>query len=368
MRLRQLALCVCSAVVALAQPVATQPGGGADWVGAAAALPTEGFARPSGAFVPVLPRDHAPHPEAATESWQLSVHLHGSEGAAMGLQMSLLRLGLVPPDAAVDALPDSGWAARGIYRGHVTILAGDAAAGEERFGRAMAGVAGLDAADGVLRLDDWTLDFGAPEDAAGWRLAARAGDLRATLALVPQRSPAAIGAEALPLRGYAVTRLAVTGRIETPQGPQTVTGTAWFEHLWGELPLPGGGPVASDRLLLQLDDGGELSMIRTRRVDGRGAPTLEAVLIAPDGSASALQGAEVDVVPQTAWAGRLGDWPLVWQLRAGDLELAVTPVVEDQEHGFAAPAWIGVVRAEGRRGDRAVRGLGTLQLTGYGTP
>ena len=332
----------------------------ADWVAAAAALSGEGFARLSGPWEPTLPKDHAPHSETGSEVWQLSAHLRDSAGAPAGLQMSLLRLGLLPPG---EAGAGSDWLARGIWRGHV-VLQADATAGEERFARGMDGLVGHDSTTGALRLDDWSLAF----DSDGWRLIARAGEMRADLRLEPMRPAGAIGADDLPFRGYAIARLAVAGTIATDSGQRSVQGSAWFEHLWGELPLPGTGPVASDRLILQLEDGSDISLVRTRRIDGRGLPAVEGVLIGPDGTGSALESAAVSFEPVREWQGRGAAWPVAWTLRAGDLNLSVTPVAAEGERSFAAPVWIGLVRAEGMREGRPVAGLGTLQLTGYGAP
>jgi predicted secreted hydrolase len=38
-----------------------------------------------------------------------------------------------------------------------------------------------------------------------------------------------------------------------------LTGTAWLDRLWGDVPLPG-GPVLRDRLVLHLSDGTDLSL------------------------------------------------------------------------------------------------------------
>jgi predicted secreted hydrolase len=55
-----------------------------------------------------------------------------------------------------------------------------------------------------------------------------------------------------------------------------------------------------------------------------------------------------------------------WLVRAGDLELEIEPLFDDQEHDTRASTgtiyWEGAVRAL-RNGKRA--GLGYLELTGY---
>jgi len=357
----RLAGAVLGVALSLGPVGAAERSEGVDWVAAVAALEVEGLGRPEGAWTLELPRDHGPHPEAASELWTLVAHLADGDGRPVGVQLSLLRLALAPPGTGGD------WLAREVYRGHAVVLDGarGVVAAEERFGRGMAGVAGFDPALAELRLDAWALRFGA----GAWWLEAGAGGLRAELTMTPQRAPLAPdGADGgAPFRGYAVPRLAVEGVLASTDGRREVTGVAWFEHLWGDLPLPGGAPVASDRLVLQLDDGAELSVLRSRRVDGRGAATVEALLVGADGAAEGFGDATAEVELMRRWRGAGGtDWPVEWTVRVGALELRVAPVLDAQEHGFSAPMWSGLVRAEGRHGDRPVTGMGTLQLTGYG--
>ncbi len=91
------------------------------------------------------------------------------------------------------------------------------------------------------------------------------------------------------------------------------------------------------------------------------------MLVAADGTVQGVETDAAEVATTRAWrAGSGRVWPLDWTVRLGDLELAITPVMDDQEHGFAMPLWSGLVRAEGRRGGQPATGLGTLQLTGHG--
>jgi predicted secreted hydrolase len=165
-----------------------------------------------------------------------------------------------------------------------------------------------------------------------------------------------------------VSRFHVEGVLETSQGEQPLSGLAWFEHLWGELPIPGESPVVSDRLQVQLDDGTDLAVIRSRRIDGGGTPTIEAFLIGADGQATPLGDESASIEITRHWQGHEGSWPIGWALRLDDLELSVMPVLDDQEHAFVAPTWSGLVQAEGRRGNRALSGMGTLQSSGTGLP
>jgi predicted secreted hydrolase len=346
--------------------VSAQTPAGADWLGTVATLPGESFERPAGDWRLDLPKDHGSHPESFSETWQFTVHLQGAGNAPVGIQFSLFRIGLLPPDApATESLQP-----RHLYRGHVIVTdtGRSAVYAEERFGRGLDGLAGYDGRSHELRLDNWTIRFTEASRTGNWQLRASAGDGRVDLVLRPAREPLSVDAAEAPFRGYAVSRFHAEGVLETSQGEQPLSGLAWFEHLWGELPIPGESPVVSDRLQVQLDDGTDLAVIRSRRIDGGGTPTIEAFLIGADGQATPLGDESASIEITRHWQGHEGSWPIGWALRLDDLELSVMPVLDDQEHAFVAPTWSGLVQAEGRRGNRALSGMGTLQSSGTGLP
>lgn len=337
----------------------------ADWLAALAQAPVDGLGRPREAWELSLPEDHAPHPQARSEAWLLTAHLQDEAGSFAAVQFALLRIGLMAPDKPPSG---AGWEGREIYRGHVVLLdsAGHRAMAEERIRRGMPGVAGLDPNGPALRLDDWAIAFGT--DGGQWQLRAGAGDASAELALIPLHPANSADAAEAPFRGYGFSRMQAEGTLNLGGQAQVLSGTAWFEHLWGDLPLPDGGPIASDRLILHLDDGSDLSVTRARRADGRGSATVEAFIAGAGADAGAIGTDAAEMEPLRHWQGRHANWPVAWTLRLDDLLLAVTPVAEDQEHDFIAPVWSGLVRAEGQRGGRRITATGTLQLTGYADP
>lgn len=345
-------------------PTQAQPSRGSDWISAAGDIAMQEFDRLAGPWELELPADHGVHSEAHTELWQVSAHLSDDDGQPVGVQFLLFRVGLAGPDAPP---PNSAWETRDIYRGHVVMTeAADAATvADERFGRGMAGLAGYDATLRELRLDTWSLEFPVRADADEWTLSTGPGDMLINLSLTPEKDALQVDGDAAPFRGYAFSRLRAEGTVGTQAGARSVSGVAWFEHLWGDLPMPGGTPVASDRLQLQLDDGSDLSIIRSRRLDGAGMPTVEGFLINLEGEVIAYGDDESHIEIARLWRGAAAVWPVDWRLQLGDLQLVVTPVMDAQEHAFMARVWSGLVRAEGHRGKQPVSGIGTLQLTGY---
>ena len=337
-----------------------------DWLGALANMAQDGFVRPTGTGPLDLPQDHAPHPAAQSELWQLSAHLTGPDGVPMNVQFSLMRLGLVPPDTGQ---PPSIWELRSIYRAHLIVADSAQTVAQERFGRGLAGSTGFDTDAGALYFDNWALAFPGDSRTGAWRFSATSGDARVVLEMVPSKAPLSIDTADAPFRGYAFSRLDVTGTVTLSGRDAPVTGSAWFDHAWGELPLPGAGPVISDRLALQLDTGHDLSIIVSQRSDGRGVPTVDAFLIGADGAARPLGADLAQVTFPRQWQGARVEWPVAWNILLDDvLELEVAPVYDAQEHDFTPPVWSGLVQAEGRLDGQPVRGTGILQLSGERTP
>ena len=318
-----------------------------------------------------FPRDHGAHPNAPLETWSLSAHLRGESGEVVGVQISLARLALVAPDAAPAK---SAWGLREIYRGHTILVHGEGgASAEERLRRGFPGIAGYDESSREWRLDDWFLKVEEGLTGSILTVAATIGAGAALeLRLEPEKraiSPE-VGSADPPFRGYSLTRLTVKGALVTTEGREIVEGTAWFDHLWGDLPFAI-GPTVLDRLLLQTDDGSDISLVRTRRRDGGGTPTVEGFTAGPAGEVSQIESAAVTMEPVRSWspAGEPFTYPVGWRLDlGGGREMVVTPLVDDQLHEFVVPMWSGTVTARGNLGSGPVEAIGTLQLNGYAEP
>lgn len=340
---------------------------GIDWVATLESIPNEGFERPSESWRLNLPTDHGAHPGTRTETWLLGMHLRSAEGESVGVQLALSRVALVSPDAPKR---ESAWATREVYRGHVVLVteAQWRGAGEERFSRAALGLAGHDADEQRVWLEDWSLYYGEGEHRDQLRVEARLDDTSVDIVLTPSKSAVSVGGRA-PFRGFTLTRLTAEGVVRRPSGEQSVSGLAWLDHVWGEVPLPI-GPVVWDRVQLHLDDGSDVSMVRTRRRDGRGNPTARGYRVDAQGDVERFEAAVTDMTPTRAWQ-RDSDgtrYPLYWRLSARDLDLNIEPLVEDQAHDFSVSVWSGVVVAHGRSRGRPVSGTGYLELTGYENP
>ncbi len=318
----------------------------------------DGFARPSGPWRVSLPADHGAHPAARAETWTIAAHLRDDAGRPLGLAFSLSRFGL---KAGVSDPSDPPWLPHALYRAHVTLEDPTVARalGEERFSRG-GGLAGHDPGVPAVWIDHWQLRHGAEADGA-LTLEASVNGRPVHLVLTPAKPPRASGGAEAPLRGFALPRLAVEGRIGHGEEARAVTGSAWLDRAWGEMPLPG-GPLAYDRLILQLDDGTDLSLLRTRRRDGRGNATLDGVIVPSTGEAVALTGDRIALSSADEAA------PGGLRLTGAGLDLRIAPLVEAPAQDFLLPGSTGSVAVSGRRDGAAVTGLGTFLSTGEAGP
>jgi predicted secreted hydrolase len=340
-----------------------------DLLSAFADISSEDLGAPFPDWKLTLPEDHGAHAISRTEIWQVATHLRNEDGEDLGFQLSFMRLGVASPTAPP---PKSIWEVRELYRGHITFVeaASESALAEERFGRGIPKLAGYDTDSGELRLDNWFLQFGSDQAGDRWTLYATLKDKVVVELVMRSEKPALAldpnGTDPL-FVGYSITRFAVEGTVDQGSGKETVMGTAWFDHLWGELPLSGAGPVASDRLQFQLEDGTDISVIRSRRTDGKGAPALNGFIVAPDGTASLLGDENLKMTASRTWTHpKTGaSYPIEWRLTGPNFDMTITSLIDEQVHDFAVPLWSGIVHARGKHDGTAVSGVGTLQLTGY---
>lgn len=325
----------------------------------------EAFERPSGPWDLTLPDDYGGHPSARAESWMIAAHLENEDGDPLGLTFFLSRFGIRAGDPAPGS---SAWDIRALYGAQVTLAgAGEPTArAEQRLSRG-AGAAGHDREAREVWLDNWQLTYGNAQSADGLMLTASVEGMPVSLTLTPVKAARRSGGDdQAPIRGFAVPRMAVEGSVGLGPTQRAVSGLAWLDRLWGDLPLPG-GPLAYDRMILQLDDGTDVSLLRSQRRDGRGGSTLDGMIFHSDGNVETLTETAIDL---TEVAHRRPDgggpaYAVGWQVDGRGLDLRIAPLIESRRQGFVLGGWNGIVTVSGRHNGREVSGLGTLQLTGY---
>lgn len=105
-----------------------------------------------------FPEDHGPHPDHRIEWWYLTANLRDDRGDPLGLQWTLFRQALVPPD---ERPPPGPWVADQLWMAHLAVSRGETHRVAERFARSHSrdddGQAGVRAHPFHAWLDDWAL-------------------------------------------------------------------------------------------------------------------------------------------------------------------------------------------------------------------
>lgn len=320
-----------------------------------------------------LPQDHGPHFEFQTEWWYYTGQLVTSDQRRFGFQLTFFRRGLAPGPP-----PRAGLATNQVYFAHfaVTDVGGGRHTSGERVSRGAAGLAGAGGEPFRVAVEDWSADA-TSADGASVRLRARDQGLVVDLELRATKPLVLHGDRGLSVKsgepgnasyyvGY--TRMSARGRIGTDGRGAEAAGEAWFDHEWSTSAL-GPKAVGWDWWSLQLDDGRELMFFEIRQADGGRDAASSGTLVAADGRTRRLQATDVETTVLARWTSpRSGaSYPARWRVRVPSegLELAVEPLVADQEMRTSFTYWEGAVRVSGATRGRPVSGRGYVELTGY---
>jgi predicted secreted hydrolase len=318
-----------------------------------------------------FPRDHGSHPEFRNEWWYVTGIVRDAVGRELGVQVTFFRN---RPDIAEAGA--SRFAPRQLMFAHAAIA--DPAHGrlhhDQRAERAAFDLAGADESTTRAWLRDWSLALDGDTYVA--RIAARdfALDLRfrATQSVLVQGDGGYSRKGPLPTQAsyyYSWPQLQVSGRIAVDGRTREVSGRAWLDHEWSS-EVMAQEAVGWDWIGVNLDDGGAVMAFRMRdRNDGavwggggRRSSTGATEYFLPEA---------VRFSPRRTWTSPRTSitYPVEVDVRAGSIDYAVTPIMDDQELDSRASTgtvyWEGAVRVTqaGR-----LAGRGYLELTGYGGP
>ncbi len=171
---------------------------------------------------------------------------------------------------------------------------------------------------------------------------------------------------------YSRTNMAAKGTLTVDGAPAQVTGTAWFDHQWGDFISVGGG--GWDWFAVNLNDGTDLTISLVRAADGS-TPLVYGTLVDGSGHATNLDRSAFEVVndPARTWTSPAtgATYPAGWTIRipGQGLVIDLTPTVANQE--LDTRSTTGVVYWEGSQVVSATRngvpvgGQAYVELTGY---
>ncbi|MBN1372366.1 MAG: hypothetical protein JW987_10555 [Anaerolineaceae bacterium] len=339
--------------------------------------PAEGaFARAEGPVEFEFPKDHGPHPDFQTEWWYYTGNLQAEDGRRFGYQLTFFRRALSAPEVRSER--ESPWGADQVYLAHfaLTDVEGGQFHAEERFERGAAGLAGAEGEPGfAVWLQDWRVEQ-TGEDS--YRLAAAQEGLSIALELTDLKGPVLQGQQGYSQKGpeagnasyyISQTRLESSGTVRVNGEDVAVRGWSWMDHEFSTSALSA-GQVGWDWFSIQLDNNREMMVYTLRRADGSIDPYSKGTLIFEDGDTRTLTAEEFSIEATEQWTSPHSGavYPAGWVIRVlgEDLELAVEPLLADQEWRGSFVYWEGAVKVEGRWGQVAVSGFGYGELTGYG--
>jgi predicted secreted hydrolase len=170
---------------------------------------------------------------------------------------------------------------------------------------------------------------------------------------------------------YSRTAMTASGTLTIDGADVAVTGTAWFDHQWGDFIAVGGG--GWDWFAVNLDDGTDLTLSLVRDADGS-YPLVYGTLVKADGTTRHLPREAFTVEATGRWQSPAtgADYPAGWRigLPGEDLVIELTPTVAAQELDTRATTgvvyWEGSQRVAARRAGRPGTGEAYVELTGYG--
>jgi predicted secreted hydrolase len=325
-----------------------------------------------------LPRDDAPH-DRLTEWWYYTGHLAAVDGPTFGFEFVIFRAerGAFPVTWASHLALTEEVGDRFLYDQRTEVgrqVDRSALAGSTGFDLAITGLEpGQPAA--ASSAEPWTMAGAGGSD----RLHAISSDggfgidlgLRATKPAVFHNGDGWI--DFGPAGGsyyYSRTAMDAVGSVILDGVHLTVSGTAWFDHQWGDFISVGGG--GWDWFAVNLADGTDLTLSLVRDADGT-YPLIYGTVVAADGRASHLDRDAFSVRVTGHWTSPVtgATYPAGWAIDVPSLGLAIslTPTVAAQE--LDTRATTGVVYWEGSQVVRATRdgqplgGKAYVELTGY---
>jgi predicted secreted hydrolase len=322
----------------------------------------------------VFPRDYGSHPEYGLEWWYLTGWLTTQGHESLGFQITFFRTRIARTPSG-RANP-SAFAAEQLLIAHCAIS--DPAHGhlwqDQRIRRAGMGLAQARGADTDVWIDDWKLQRSG--DTYQTHIVAEDFTLQLSLkadqsvmlngvAGYSQKSPAPLSASYY----YSQPQMHVGGHIVRAGRTDQVGGVAWLDHEWSSQYLD---PKAEgwDWIGVNMNDGGAIMAFRMRDQQG-GTYWAAGTLRDAQGNTRSLTSDQILFTPRRQWRSpRTGvSYPVSWQIRVGEHDLTLEPLLDDQENDTRLTTgsiyWEGAVQVREYGQDA---GRGYLELTGYERP
>ncbi|MCO7247999.1 lipocalin-like domain-containing protein [Halomonas sp. Mc5H-6] len=338
----------------------------------------EEFAQADASTPLSFPRDHGAHPDYRIEWWYLTANLEDDQGQPLGLQWTLFRQALTPPDERPAPSP---WAVDQVWMAHLGISRGETHVAAERFARSHSehanGQAGVEAAPFQAWIDDWSLESPPDANFEDFTLQAYSGEgaersgytlnLSAQGPLIwhGENGFNAKTVEGQGSRYYSQPFLSITGRVTLNGETREVSGQGWLDREWSsQLLTP--EQTGWDWFSLHLDDGRKLMAYRLRGGGEAGGDYVFAHLISADGQTQLIGADRVTLTPLATQTVANRDIPTRWSLTLPDTDLQLTVEARHPNRWMptSVPYWEGDVVVRQAETQEKI-GVGYLEMTGY---
>ncbi|MEA2547458.1 MAG: putative drug exporter of the superfamily, partial [Chloroflexota bacterium] len=351
----------------------------------------------------VLPRDDGPH-DRLTEWWYYTGHLKTADGLSFGFEDVIFRAergGFPVTWASHLAITDE--TGNAFHVGQRTEIGPqvDRSVAGAGFDLAIGGSSGLSfgVAPGASApgASSGASVPGASAGGAPWTMAGSGGRDHLIAAFSPTEaaaagSPAGVGLD-LALAAtkpaalhntigwidfgaggssyyYSRTAMNARGTLTVDGRALEVTGTAWFDHQWGDFIAVGGG--GWDWFAVNLADGTDLTLSLVRNADGS-YPLVYGTIVARDGTFRNLSREAFTVDVTKRWTSPVtgADYPAGWRISIPGERLVIdlSPTVAAQELDTRPTTgvvyWEGSQRVSATRNGHPLGGEAYVELTGY---
>src|SRR5579859_460681 len=323
-----------------------------------------------------FPRDHFNHPDYQTEWWYTTGNLTAADGHQYGFELTFFRQG-VDRDPGRKAL----WDIQDLYLAHLALsdLDGGNFYHAERTNRAGPGLAGIDERLKRIWNGNWEIRWNGEEEA----LTAADQKFSLSFTLHSEKPPVIHGLNGVSQKaagaGHAshyisFTRLKTRGTVTLAGNAMEVHGSSWMDHEFFTHSMEA-EQAGWDWLSVQLEDDTELMLYQFRRRDGSTDPFSSGTYVDAQGKSTHLTPEDFRLIPtgETWRSGATGaNYPVAWSMEIPKLGLKLTATTRLKsqelagENKLAPNYWEGAIAIEGMRGGASVRGLGYLEMTGYG--
>lgn len=321
-----------------------------------------------------FPEDHGPHKSFKTEWWYFTGNLEDEKQRKFGYQLTIFRNN-IDPNYSNDT---KSWSSNQIYMGHFAIsdIKNSKFYSYENFQRGSKELAGAEAKPLKVWLNNWEILSKKENSSFPILLNVAHGDVSLNLELLPNKKIVLQGNQGLSQKSpeagnasyyYSFTDLLSSGEIKIKGQSFKVKGKSWMDREWSTSALSE-NQEGWDWFALQLSDGYDLMYYQLREKDKVSETSLGS-FVSPSSIKTTIDANEIDIEVLDYYKSKESKrkYPSKWRLRIAkeDLDITITPFMENQEHQFTYSYWEGAVSIKGIHQGQKVNGKGYVELTGY---